>query len=160
MKLYVVRHGSAMSNEQDAERPLTPSGLKEVRRVGAYLKRAQLVTASEIQHSTKLRARQTARALAETIGLGVPVTQVPNLEPLSAVADLAGALSGTRADLMLVGHLPHLNRLASLLVAGDADGELFSFSECGVILLRRREGGARNQVVWTVEWMFGPELAI
>jgi phosphohistidine phosphatase len=38
---------------------------------------------------------------------------------------------------MLVGHLPHLERLASLLLTGDADGDLFVVAAASLLRLER-----------------------
>jgi phosphohistidine phosphatase SixA len=155
--LYLVRHGEAKSKEQDPERPLTEAGSEMVRRVAALLGGIRL-SVGGIQHSTKLRARQTAEILAAGSGVVAPVTQVPNLEPLADVDELAESLSRATTDLMLVGHLPHLDRLASRLVSGDAGREVFSFPECGVLCLYRRPASesAEGGVVWTVNWMLDP----
>ena len=119
MYLYLVRHGEAKPKEQDPERPLTERGSETVRRVAALMGGMRL-SVGGIHHSTKLRARQTAEILAAGSGAVVPVTQVPNLEPQADVDELAESLSAATTDLMLVGHLPHLDRLASRLVSGDA----------------------------------------
>jgi phosphohistidine phosphatase SixA len=155
--LYLVRHGEAKPKEQDPERPLTEGGSEMARRVAALLGGIRL-SVGGIHHSTKLRARQTAEILAAGSGAVAPVTQVPNLEPLAAVEELAESLSGATTDLMLVGHLPHLDRLASRLVSGDAEREAFSFPECGVLCLRRRPAseGTEGGPVWTVCWMLDP----
>lgn len=158
VSLYLVRHGEAKPKEQDPERPLTETGVETARRVAAFLKQASLVSVGRVQHSTKLRARQTAEILAAGAGLSVPLTQVPNLEPLDDVLELAESLSRATTDLMLVGHLPHLNRLASRLVAGDASLEVFSFPECGVLCLRRSEAAGEEEggAAWRVQWMLDP----
>jgi phosphohistidine phosphatase len=155
--LYLVRHGEAKPKEKDPDRPLTEGGAETARRVASFLGGSGL-SVGEIHHSTKLRARQTAEILAES--LRAPVTQVPYLEPLADVEELAESLGRATTDLILVGHLPHLDRLASRLVAGDAAREVFSFPECGVLSLRRRPGGAGGAggAVWAVRWMLDPGL--
>jgi phosphohistidine phosphatase SixA len=155
--LYLVRHGEAKSKEQDPERPLTETGSENVRRVAALLGGIRL-SVGGIHHSTKLRARQTAEILAAGSGAVAPVTEVPSLEPLADVEELAESLSRATTDLMLVGHLPHLDRLASRLVAGDAGREVFSIPACGVLCLHRRPGSESTEggAVWTVCWMLDP----
>jgi phosphohistidine phosphatase SixA len=156
--LYLVRHGKARPKEEDAERPLSAAGSETVRRVAAFLGGCGL-SLGGIHHSTKLRARQTAEILAAGAGMTAPITEVPNLEPLAEVEELATSLSHGTTDLMIVGHLPHLDRLASRLVTGDAEREGFSFPECGVLCLRRlpaRES-AERAARWTVCWMLDPD---
>ena len=159
MKLYLVRHGEAKTASQDPARPLSEAGLSAVRTVADFLKRNHAVTVTEIRHSTKLRARQTAQALAKSLLLKVPIKEVPHLEPEDDARTLAGSLGEEKGPLMLVGHLPHLNHLASLLVFGNEAAETFNFSECSVLCLRSvSEGGSPAK--WVVDWMVTPDLVI
>jgi phosphohistidine phosphatase len=56
-------------------------------------------------------------------------------------------------DVMLVGHLPHLARLAALLLTGDMAKNVINFKMAGLVCLGRRTGGP-----WALEWMIIPEL--
>jgi phosphohistidine phosphatase len=56
-------------------------------------------------------------------------------------------------DIMLVGHLPHLGRLASLLLAGDPERHVVSFRMAGVVCLERGENGN-----WSLKWMITPDV--
>jgi phosphohistidine phosphatase len=40
----------------------------------------------------------------------------------------------------LVGHLPHLARLAAMLISGDKERSVINFQMGGVVRLRRMEG--------------------
>ena len=55
-------------------------------------------------------------------------------------------------DIMLVGHLPHLSRLSSLILTGDKDRNVIDFKMGGVVCLKKSEDGK-----WSVEWMITPE---
>ena len=153
MKLYLVRHGDAVSKEKDSQRPLSESGADVVRRVASFLRSSGLKV-DEVRHSTKLRARQTAEIIVEGSASSTPLREVSNLEPLAEVAELANELSGGTADLMLVGHLPHLNLLASRLTCGDEHREVFEFPAGGVLCLKRRAESAD----WVVQWLLAPAL--
>lgn len=59
----------------------------------------------------------------------------------------------TAGRLMLVGHLPHLSRLASLLLVGDPRRDLIPFRNGGIVYLVKAERG------WLLEWVLTPELA-
>ena len=158
MKLCVVQHAESRPKEEDPARPLTDAGVDAINRVAGFLRHAEAVPVSEIRHSTKLRARQTAERLAEGLGLTVPVREVANLEPLADIGPLADALNTEAKDVILVGHLPHLNRLASRLVCGDERAEAFQFQQGGVLCLARREETAEGASRWVVEWMVVPGL--
>jgi len=54
---------------------------------------------------------------------------------------------------MLVGHLPHLSRLASRLICGDEERKVVSFQMGGVVCLERDAEGN-----WSVRWALTPEL--
>jgi len=60
-----------------------------------------------------------------------------------------GRLAEIPGDLMLVGHLPHLDRLTSLLLYGS----VVSFRMGGVVAL---DGGDGRR--WSLRWFLPPEL--
>ena len=62
-------------------------------------------------------------------------------------------LEAAKEPLMLVGHLPHLSRLASVLLIGDPEREILSFGMAGVICFARTKAGFR------LLWILTPELA-
>jgi phosphohistidine phosphatase len=151
MKLYLMQHGEARPEQEDPARPLTDRGRTEVERVARAAARLELGI-TQVVHSGKLRARQTAEivaaclepppALGEMSGLG------PNDEPRIA-AEEVGVLSAPR---LLVGHLPHLGRLASVLILGDGDRGFVAFRMGGLVCLARGEDG------WRLAWALTPEL--
>ncbi len=132
MNLYLVRHAQAKPEEVDPERSLSQKGVESAKRVADFLKQSDAVSVAEIRHSTKLRARQTAEILAADGGLSAPLVEVNGLEPMADVNAAILALQGVSHDLMLVGHLPYLDRLASGLVAHRPDLAGFSFGECSI----------------------------
>ena len=56
-------------------------------------------------------------------------------------------------DLMIVGHLPHLSKLVSLLVSGSESVSVVTFQQGGVVCLERKKEGD-----WTVVWMIIPDM--
>ena len=89
MWLYLVQHGEATSEEEDPERPLTERGVVDVHRVARKAAEAGIVTAVRVVHSGKTRARQTAEAWGQA--LGVPVDQGQDLSPRCGRVDLGDA---------------------------------------------------------------------
>jgi phosphohistidine phosphatase len=55
-------------------------------------------------------------------------------EELRAARDQPGAV-------LLMGHLPHLSRLAGLLLADDAEKTVVAFVNAGLVKLQPAEGG-------------------
>ena len=56
---------------------------------------------------------------------------------------------------MLVGHLPHVQQLAGLLLSGEASAASVPFTNSCVICLSRDE-----QAVWQVRWAVTPDSVI
>ena len=63
MRLYLVQHGQAKSEELDPQRGLTEQGVQDVERLAAFLKPLSLAV-QVVWHSGKTRAAQTAEILA------------------------------------------------------------------------------------------------
>ena len=148
-KVYLVQHGEAKPAEEDPSRPLTPRGEEEVKQIANFLRRIN-VRVKKIFHSGKLRAFQTASILAEAVE--AEIEQVEGLEPGADPGIWYGRLNMVEEDQMLVGHLPHLSRLASLLLTGDPKKEVIKFRYGAVICLEKYEDG------WAILWMIRPDL--
>jgi phosphohistidine phosphatase len=129
--LFLVQHGEATSEAEDPERPLTDGGARDVRDVIRLATDAGVVSVERILHSGKRRAEQTAAAWGEA--LGVPVETAGGLAPRDDPAIWASRVANATGDVMLVGHLPHLAKLAGLLVAGDADRPVVAFRPGGLV---------------------------
>ncbi|MBN2310974.1 MAG: phosphohistidine phosphatase SixA [Candidatus Hydrogenedentes bacterium] len=158
MRLYLIQHGDAVGKEVDPERPLSGQGEQDVAQMAAFLERAG-VRVNAIWHSGKTRARQTAEGLAGALapeGVAEPSSVVEpssGLDPNDPVGGLSKDLRGRSDDLAIVGHLPHLSRLASRLLTGDEGAEVVAFQKGGVVCLERDIGQA-----WHVVWMVVPGL--
>jgi phosphohistidine phosphatase len=150
VKLYLVRHGEAVSRDVDPERPLSERGRSNVRSVATRLAQAG-VRASIALHSGKRRARETAELLGPSIGLQEPLRQLPGLDPLDAVEPFASELDRWTADTMVVGHLPFMGRLVSRLVTGDEEASAVDF-RAGTAVCLEREGAGR----WSITWVIHP----
>jgi phosphohistidine phosphatase len=151
MKLYLVQHGGAKSKAEDPQRPLTQRGKEDVARVAAFAAGADLQV-GQIRHSGKRRAEETASILADYLSPTVGVVATPGLAPRDDVHPIAEAVQGETRPVMLVGHLPFLDRLASLLVTGDAEASVVRFQMGGIVCL------VREDEQWAVGWMVTPDL--
>ncbi len=152
LRLYLVQHAEAKPQAEDPARPLSEKGQEDIRRVANFIK-AKGIEVSKIFHSGKLRAKQTAEALAEGISSAGGVEQAEGLAPLDDPGILANRLKEELEDLVLVGHLPHLSKLAGLLLAGDPERKVVGFRNGGVVCLERDENGN-----WSVGWVLTPEI--
>ena len=151
MDLFLVQHGEAKSETDDPERPLTDRGAEMVRRMADWAAQIGL-RVDQIRHSGKRRAEQTATLLAERLNPPQGVIAVAGLKPNDDVRPVAKELEGEQGSVMLVGHLPHLSRLAGLLLTGDPDGTVIRFEMAGIVCLSNQEGR------WAFHWVMPPDL--
>jgi len=153
MLLYLVQHAEAKSKEEDPARDLTEKGRRDTERMARYLKRLN-VPISLIFHSGKTRAHSTAEILAEQVQPAAGVSDAPGLAPLDDPAIWAERVASLEEDTLLVGHLPHLGKLAALLLSGDKEKSMVNFQMGGVVCLRRQEGN------WALDWMIVPDIVL
>jgi len=74
------------------------------------------------------------------------------LAPLDDVQPLADELDGATADILIVGHLPFLARLAGALLTGNADACPVAFECSTAVCLERDDAG------WYLRWALPPNL--
>lgn len=149
MRLYLVQHGEACRKDVDPARPLTKGGRKDVERLAGLLEDMGVVV-TRVVHSGKLRAEQTAARLAKTVAPGVAPEVSAHIAP---DADPAGFDWRGEGDALVVGHLPFMGRLVSLLVAGDAERPTVAYEPGTAVCLERDDGGR-----WRIAWMVRPEI--
>jgi phosphohistidine phosphatase len=154
MYIYLVQHADAKKEEADPSRPLSEKGLHDITRVASYISKLN-IKVQKIFHSTKLRAKQTAEILSETLKPLRGISEADGLSPLDSPGIWEERLRDIPEEVMLVGHLPHLGRLASLLLCGSADKDTISFRMAGIVCLRRDDSGA-----WALQWMLTPEIIV
>jgi phosphohistidine phosphatase len=152
MRLYLVQHGEAKAKELDPHRHLTEKGVRDTEKVAAFLKPLGL-NVSVVWHSGKARAAQTAELLATALHPAQGVIQRDGLAPNDPIGPVAGAVRSADEDLMIVGHLPFLGKLASELVAGSEESDVVVFQNSGVVCLEPRGNGN-----YRVRWIVTPEL--
>jgi phosphohistidine phosphatase len=138
MNLYLMRHGIAVSADQpgiesDSARPLTPKGIKRIRRVARGLRRLG-ISFDALLTSPLLRARQTAEIVADTLGLETRLEELSELTPENSVDHLISGLARfhDRDDILLVGHQPLLGHLFSFLISGKNTSVAVDFKKGGV----------------------------
>ena len=156
MRLYLVRHGEALDEDEDPKRPLSEKGRGDVARVAAMLDEAG-VKVGCVQHSGKLRAAETAAIIAGSLAVDGTISHRAGIAPNDPVEPVLDQLRSIHGDggggLMLVGHLPHLGLLSSRLLCGE-DGRVgVTMPEGGVLCL---EGLGKS---WSLVWFLVPEIA-
>ncbi len=149
--LFLVRHGEALPESRDSLRPLSPQGIRELEKSAKYVA-AQDIQIDEILHSNKLRARQTAEILSKHIHTTRGLREAGGLGPMDDPQLWLDELTVSKDKLMLVGHLPFMSRLASLLLTGRMNLGCVVFYP-GTIAAFRNSGGD-----WAVEWVMPPSF--
>lgn len=155
MKVILVRHGESVPKEENPECPLTEKAWADARKVAAFIARQEDVRIGRIVHSGKTRALQTAEAMAEFLKPEKGFEEVGNLNPLDNPGIWMGRIAEMEEDVMLVGHLPFMNRLFCRLFGVDEDNPMLAFEAAGAACLERYESGK-----WFLHWMVVPRILI
>jgi phosphohistidine phosphatase len=152
VRVYLVQHAEAKPEEIDPQRRLSGEGIRNAQRVAAFLK-PRRITVHSIWHSGKARAQQTAEIFASSLILSEALTHREGLSPNADVNRIQRAVEQSKGDLMIVGHLPFLSKLASMLVNEDETRDVVIFQNACVVCLEKGDA-ARWRIVWTIT----PEL--
>ena len=126
MKLYLVRHGEAVSDRVDPSRPLSPTGRTQIEYIARWLS-ANGASVGQIRHSSKRRAAETAAIIASHVQPDEGTIEAPGLLPNDDFRRMAEDVVHESGSLMLVGHLPFMGLLAGLLLKGNGDEAAVSF---------------------------------
>jgi phosphohistidine phosphatase len=154
MLIYLVQHAEAEREEEDSRRDLTKKGRLDIEAVSHLLKRLK-VQVNQIFHSGKTRAQSTAEVLASHLRPPAGVSAAPGLAPLDDPKIWSERIAQMENDILLVGHLPHLARLAAILLTGEKEKNVINFQMGGAVRLTRM---AADQ--WAVDWMVVPEIIL
>ena len=150
MKIYLVRHGEYLSSEMNADQSLSEKGRKETADIALWLKEMNLEI-GEIRHSVKKRAEETAEIIYNLIGSNSKLIQTDGLKPSDPIEPLLEEILAGDQNLMVVGHLPYLEKLMTVLLFGDERESPVDLCNSCVICL---EGEKRH---WKIVWMISPK---
>jgi phosphohistidine phosphatase len=153
MPLLLVQHGKNLSKGKDPEKGLSPEGRRDVERVAEMLKDYG-VPVSLIWHSGLKRARQTAEIFAATLGNGLEPMQKEGLKPLDDATELN---FNPEENLMIVGHLPFMEKFVSFLVTGSPDrSPVVKFQNGGIVALDK----SAEIDSWFIKWTLFPNIEL
>jgi phosphohistidine phosphatase len=152
MALLLVQHGKCFSKEEDPERSLSEEGVEDVCRI-ADVAEAYEVYIPRIVHSGKKRARETAKMFAAVLTPSDGIDEIEGINPMDNVSDFAETIDPNE-DVMVVGHLPFLDRLTSFLITGSVDKSVFKFQNGGIVcLIKEPENDS-----WVIKWTLMPDI--
>jgi phosphohistidine phosphatase len=158
MRLILIRHARAAKREtfaerglDDAARPLTKKGAREMTRRARRLRR-EVESIDVLASSPLVRAAETASIVADAFG-GVAVTTVASLAPGSTPETFARWLRrhASSNTVAAVGHEPELGILATWLVCGCAEPRI-AFRKGGARVIEiegRVRAGAGRLGAWS-----------
>ena len=135
MALYVVQHGKSLPKAQDPEKGLSAEGKMETERI-ADVARGYQVRVSRILHSGKKRARETAEILSMRLSPAGGSESGAGMNPMDDVRTFSDSLDLDK-NMMLVGHLPFLERLIGQMVCGNPNQIVFKLQNSGILCLDR-----------------------
>jgi phosphohistidine phosphatase len=149
MKLYLIQHGISLPEEKDPEKSLSPEGKDETQQTAEFLK-SKNIEVDAVWHSPKQRAAQTAQIIINSIFCS-EIQERDDLNPLDSVENFPEEIKSSNKNLMIIGHLPFLQKLASLFLSGSETNQFISFRNSGVVCLEYTD-------TWKIYWMVTPFL--
>ena len=148
MKIYLVRHGEAVPEEVDPEKPLSPQGRENIEKIARFLGQKSFPL-SAILHSQKLRAKQTAEIMGQYIAPSLKLEEHPQMAPNDPIESAFVQAAAEDGDSMMVGHLPYLQKLLGHMVVGNDHMELVQFGEGTTVCVESLNGS------WIINWVVG-----
>lgn len=163
MKLLIVRHGIALDVHElptelqsDIHRPLSAEGIEKMKTQALFFHRA-IPKVEHIFCSTLLRAQQTAEIIAAKYKAQTAQELkhlTPESDPYDSIRELEKVSGNGEEPIIMVSHLPLVNRLLSLLTTGN-EFSFFAFKKGGAAYLDVKDwtpGGA------VLKWAVTPKL--
>jgi len=162
MEIYLLRHAPAGTRDpegraDDSLRLLTPEGIEKMKHLARAM-RALKLKFDLILSSPFERAKQTAEIVAAEFKLKRALKFTEHLAPdgdAELLIERLPSLYSRPKRVLLVGHEPHLSRLAGMLIAGhEITG--FKLKKGGLCKLtaRRLQYGACAGL----DWVLTPKL--
>jgi phosphohistidine phosphatase len=103
----------------------------------------------EIRHSGRLASIQTAEAFERE--LSSPRREIVGLGPDDDINPLRREAAGLTDNVLVVGHLPFLNRIAGALLAQDESMPVVVFHHAALIRMDRRDDAR-----WSLQLVMPP----
>lgn len=139
MDLILWRHAEAEEGLNDQARPLTEKGLRQAKKMAAFLK-SHLPADTRILVSPAVRTQQTAAALTADF---VTEPEINTDATVQSALQAAGWMQRT-GTVLLVGHQPYLGEIAAKLMTGKPSDWAIKRGAVWWLSLRQRNG--ENQV--------------
>ena len=152
MALFLVQHGKSMPKEKDPDQGLSKEGLTETQAM-AEMAVENNIQVMRIIHSGKKRALQTAEIFMKALEPEAGIIKGPGLAPLDDVSVFASTLDNSE-NVMVVGHLPFMEKLVSHLVNGSPERPVVKFQNSGIVCLDTEDASES----WFIRWANYPRF--
>lgn len=149
MRIYLIQHGMSLPEAEDPEKSLSLEGKNQTQRTAEFLE-SKRIKVDLIWNSPKKRAVQTAQIISEKIS-PQEIQERSDMNPLDPVDKFPEEIKSMNRDIMLIGHLPFLQKLFSLLLTGSEENDYLSFKNSGIICLECTDK-------WRLTWAMTPDL--
>jgi phosphohistidine phosphatase len=140
--IFLVHHADAVEPEIDPQRPLSAAGRAHAEQLARRLAERG-VKPGAVWHSGKLRARQTAESIWRACNPLAELAAIRGLQPTDPPEWITDRVRGETRDLMVVGHMPSLPRLLTLMTR---TADEVTFPQHGVVALETEKDG------WVEKW--------
>jgi len=150
MTIYLVQHGQCLDKETDPNRSLSAEGKATTILVAKTALDAS-IKVTTIVHSGKLRTQQTAELFSKYLKVS-QIESIKGIDPLDNVIDFVQHFQFSDR-MMIVGHLPFMERLAAYLITGNPELTVIKFQNAGIVCLNQNE---KNN--WHLKWTIMPVI--
>ena len=150
MKLYLMRHGEALSSQQDPERGLSENGKEMITRLAQQLVNEN-IHFKHIFHSGKKRTRETAEIVAAATSPDITPQKIDDITPNSDPVMVIDEIESWDEDTLLVSHLPFIPNLINMLTSQNILTSSISFEPGTIIALEQNSTG-----IWKITWSTSP----
>ena len=152
MALFLVQHGKSLPKDVDSDQGLSEEGVTETERI-AKVAKDYGVNVKTIKHSVKTRARHTAKIFAAALKSVGDIQEISGIKPMDDVSAVAENIN-PEDDVMLVGHLPFMERMTSHLLTGSIEKPVFKFQNSGIVCLDQDP----ETKFWFIKWTLMPNI--
>ncbi len=152
MKVYIARHGEALSSSVNKEKPLSLIGREETEKIACFIRLHLSVQIKKIISSPKARAFETAEIFAEFLKPEHGIKIEKRLLPDMTASDNYEDLMDEDDDFMIIGHRPYLDSIIALLTVNE-ECDFIDIGNSTVICLEGNMDKGFN-----IQWILRPEL--
>lgn len=134
MIIYLLRHAQAEKVYPDATRPLTSKGRAHAEALGQFMDHSTNVKPSLIWCSPYNRAQETLERVSQSWDLeDSKIETEAGLVPMSDPNPIIEKLDSVNEPVLIVGHNPFMESMASLLTIGEANRLRITFKTCTLV---------------------------